>query len=137
MIGFDRRGAWAGWRLILWCRRMILAWCGLAVLALLGACGPLGLPSLGGGPNVAANVQAGQNNTQTIGIARAPAPQIKTVTADRVRQSADENKVAADRVETVVVNEVPAWVILLALLGWMLPSPGEIGRAVSRRIGWA
>lgn len=109
----------------------------LAILAL-ASCSALPMVAgLGGGPNVAANVQAGQNNTQTIGVTRAPAPQIKTVTADRVRQSADENKVGADRVETVVVNEVPAWVILLALLGWMLPSPGEIGRFFARRIGWA
>lgn len=104
-------------------------------LVLGGCSGLAALPGLGGGPNVAANVQAGQTNNQTIGTTRAPAPAIKSVVADRVRQSADENRVSADRVETVVVNEVPAWVILLALVGWILPSPGEIGRKVSRWFG--
>ncbi|MFG6535567.1 bacteriophage spanin2 family protein [Sulfitobacter sp. 1A16787] len=108
----------------------------LATMALAG-CGVPGVGALlGGGPKVAANVQAGQTNSQTIGVTRAPAPVLRDVTADRVRQSADENKVAADRVETVVVNEVPAWVILLALAGWLLPSPGEIGRWIARRLGW-
>lgn len=113
---------------------MIRALVLVALLALAG-CGSLSLPGFGG-PNVAANVQAGQSNTQTIGTTRAPAPVVRDVTADRVRQSADENRVSADRVETVVVNEVPAWVILLALVGWLLPSPQQIGRGLARRIGW-
>ena len=107
----------------------------LAVGLALAGCGSLPLPGIGG-PNVAANVQAGQTNYQTIGITRAPAPVLRDVSAGVVRQSADENRVSADRVDTVVVNEVPAWVILLALVGWLLPSPGEIGRAMARRIGW-
>lgn len=47
-----------------------------------------------------------------------------------IRQSQDTNKVQADRVETVVVNELPPWILLLLILGWLLPSPGEMGRAI-------
>jgi Fe2+ transport system protein B len=83
-----------------------------------------------GGTNVAANTQAGRTNTQTIGTTSNTDQRIEVEVAEKVTQANDTNKVKADSVETIVVNEVPAWVILLLILGWLFPSPNEIGRWV-------
>ena len=92
--------------------------------SLLTGCGmsPLSLMK-GGGPNVAANIQVGKTNSQTIGTTkiveqRTESGDIKSV----------EAKVSAESVDEVTVNEVQPWVILLLILGWLLPSPNEIGR---------
>jgi hypothetical protein len=82
----------------------------------------------GGGPNVAANTQVGKTNTQTIGTTNNVEQRLEVGVAERINQANDNNKVKADSVQTVVVNEVPVWVILLLLLGWLLPSPNEMGR---------
>lgn len=99
------------------------------VLMLTVSCssGALGILT-GGGPNVAANVQAGKTNTQTIGTTNNVEQKLENPVANTIKQSNDSNSVQADRVETVIVNEVPVWVILLLLLGWLLPSPNEMGR---------
>ena len=99
---------------------MVIPACGVSPLSLL----------TGGGPNVAANVQAGKTNSQTVGTTQNVDQRLENVTSDRIRQSNDSNKVQADSVQTVVVNEVPVWVILLLILGWLLPSPNEIGRYI-------
>ena len=93
------------------------------------ACGanPLSLLT-GGGPNVAANTQVGKTNSQTVGTTSNTDQSIVRPQARDIRQSSDTNKVQADSVQTVVVNEVPVWVILLLILGWLFPSPNEIGR---------
>lgn len=91
--------------------------------------GALGLLT-GGGPNVAANTQAGKTNTQTIGTTNNVEQKLENPVANTIRQSNDSNRVQADSVQTVVVNEVPAWVILLLVLGWLCPSPNEMGRWV-------
>jgi hypothetical protein len=80
----------------------------------------------GGGPNVAANVQAGKTNSQTLGTTRIT--EQKTNNGDI--QSV-EAKVSAEAVEKVVVYEVQPWVVLLLILGWLLPSPNEIGRWIT------
>jgi len=99
------------------------------VLTLTVSCssGALGILT-GGGPNVAANVQAGKTNSQTIGTTNNVEQKLENPVANTIKQSNDSNSVQADRVETVIVNEVPVWVILLLLLGWLLPSPNEMGR---------
>lgn len=84
----------------------------------------------GGGPNVAANVQAGKTNSQTIGTTNNVEQTLVRPQANTIRQSNDTNKVQADNVATVVVNEVPVWVILLLVLGWLFPSPNEIARYI-------
>lgn len=79
---------------------------------------------LGGGPKVAANVQAGKTNTQTIGTTQVAGDQkIVRPTARDIRQSQDTNKVQAERVETVVVNEYPIWLILAFVVAVFLDSP--------------
>ncbi len=109
-------------RLVLW----PLAFSGTLLMA---GCSvnPLDLLT-GGGVNTAANVQAGRTNTQTVGTTSLTDQKIVRPQARDIRQTADTNTVSSDRVETVVVNEVPAWVILLLILGWLFPSPNEIGR---------
>jgi len=99
------------------------------VLTLTVSCssGALGILT-GGGPNVAANTQVGKTNTQTIGTTNNVEQKLENPVANTIKQSNDSNSVQADRVETVIVNEVPVWVILLLLLGWLLPSPNEMGR---------
>ena len=99
------------------------------VLMLTVSCssGALGILT-GGGPNVAANTQVGKTNTQTIGTTNNVEQKLENPVANTIKQSNDSNSVQADRVETVIVNEVPVWVILLLLLGWLLPSPNEMGR---------
>lgn len=93
-------------------------------VSLAGCGGPLDL--LMGGPNVAANTQVGKTNNQTIGTTENTEQTILRPQARDIRQSKDTNKVQAQEVQTVVVNEVPVWVILLLILGWLLPSPNEI-----------
>lgn len=112
-------------------------WCGpfsrllllLLVLTSIASCSksPLSLLA-GGGTAVAANTQVGKTNTQTLGKTSNTEQSVKVGNTEKVTQSADSNSVRADKVETVVINEVPAWVIFLLLLGWLLPSPNEIGR---------
>lgn len=91
---------------------------------------PLG--ALTGGTNVAANTQVGRTNTQTLGTTNNTDAGIRTEgSVETINQSvASDNKVAADRVESVVVNEIPPWVVLLLLLGWVLPTPSQIAESI-------
>lgn len=106
----------------------------ILLLMLIGSCSginPLGF--LKGGTNVAANTQVGQNNYQTLGKSETYAPTVSlrpNSRVDTVDQSTTESKVSTDRVDSITINEIPAWVILLLILGWLLPSPQEISRGV-------
>jgi len=75
----------------------------------------------GGGPNVAANVQAGKENNQSV-IDNSSDVSGETVTVDNSQVS------SAGPIESVKVlnQDIPMWVIILLVLGWMLPSPREI-----------
>ena len=100
----------------------------LTLCAALAGCGSLPLGMLGGGPNVAANVQAGRENRQTaVGF------------EERVEAGRDviQKEVETGQVDSLTINneEIPPWVLLVALLGWLLPSPGEIGRGLYRLLG--
>jgi len=105
----------------------------LLVVSLSSCSGPLKLLT-GGGPNVAANVPVaiGQEVEQTQGVSvKTEAPSVSIRPNSRTGDiDQSQNQVQADEVKTVVVNEVPVWVILLLILGWLFPSPGEIGRWV-------
>jgi hypothetical protein len=96
----------------------------LVLILLLSGCGALPLGMLGGGgPNVAANVQAGKENRQT-GVAF----------EERVEAGRDvvQKEVETGQVETLTVNnqDIPPWVLLLALIGWLLPTPTQMGNAL-------
>ena len=106
----------------------------LLVLMLMVSCskGPLSLLT-GGGPNVAANIQAGQTNTQTLGTTNNIAPSVSirpNARVDSIDQSMTDTKVATDKVDEITINETPPWIILLLILGWLLPTPQEIARSI-------
>jgi hypothetical protein len=93
----------------------------VALLALSGCGGgPLSLLT-GGGPNVAANVQAGKENTQ-----QAVAVQQKTEAGRDVIQQT--SPVVAENIQEVTIQQTPLWMLILLILGWLLPSPNEIAR---------
>lgn len=102
----------------------------LLILFLLPSCGtsPLNLLT-GGGPNVAANVQAGKTNSQTLGTTENYAPSVSirpNSRVDNIDQSKTENTVGTS--EEVVINNNSILLIVIAILGWLLPSPNEIAR---------
>lgn len=99
-------------------------WLGLTLALALSACGgPLSLLT-GGGPNVAANVQAGKTNSQTIGQTTNTSQKLVRPQARNIEQSTGETRVRSERVETVIIDEqVPAWIWLLMAAAWVLDSP--------------
>ena len=106
-------------------------------LSLPGCSKVAGLLLGGGGPKVAANIQAGKTNSQTVGTTSNTDQRIDRPTAERINQSADQSRVKADRVETVVVQEYPAWLILAFAAALFLDSPlrwpGQMYNAIFRR----
>ena len=96
------------------------------VLLLAGCLGnPLSLLS-GGGPNVAANVQLGKENNQT------GAQVGDTIKADTVNNGVTPT--GSIESLTVMNQDIPVWVMLLLILGWVLPSPQEIWRGFLKTI---
>jgi len=98
---------------------------------MLSGCSSLPLGILGGGgPNVAANTQIGKENRQT-----AFGYEQKT----EVGRDFIQKDLSAESVENLTVkNEnIPPWVILLLLIGWLLPTPNEIARWVYKLFGKA
>ena len=97
----------------------------LALILFLTGCGGGGPLSLltGGGTNVAANVQAGKENTQQV-----VANQTKTEAGRDVIQQT--SPVIAETIKEVTIQQTPLWMMLLLILGWLLPSPNEISRVI-------
>lgn len=105
-------------------------------LALAACTGPLGLPLGGGGPNVAANVQAGKTNSQTVGTTTVNEQKLVRPKARTINQTADANKVNADRIENMQNNTNEAWLIIAFAAALFLDSPlrwpGQIWQAIKR-----
>jgi len=85
----------------------------------------------GGGPTVNANTQVGKENNQSA------IDQSRDIEAENVQ--VDESKGSfnlAGSVDSVKVlnQDIPTWVILMMILGWMLPSPIEIWRGFLKTI---
>ena len=100
----------------------------ISSLALSG-CGLAGLPffSGGGGPTVNSNAQIGKENRQAV----ATYEQETNTSAGRdVVQTTKE--VEAGPVEKLLISNenIPPWVMLLLILGWLLPTPTEMGRGL-------
>jgi len=112
----------------------------LVVFLFLSSCSglPLGLLTGGGGTNAAANVQAGKTNNQTVGMSEQTSQEIKVETVQgTIQQSKDSNSVRTERVENLTINQIPVWVILLLLLGWLLPTPTQMVKEVMQWFGFA
>ena len=94
----------------------------LSALMLMASCSsPLDL--LLGGPNVAANTQVGAENNQTVGVVTNNKPELTI--------KAPVEKVVQDT-STTNNTEVDPLLIILLVLGWLAPSPSEIGRGLSK-----
>ena len=99
----------------------------IALTLFLGGClNPLSLLGGGGGPNVAANVQAGAENNQT-GAQVGDIIKAETVNTGVTPSGSIEAL-------NVTNEDIPMWVVLLLILGWVLPSPQEIWRGLLKTI---
>lgn len=95
-------------------------------MLILSSCGPLSfLPS---GPNVAANVQAGAENRQAL---------LSNELGDSAGRDIVTKEIETGSIDNLTVkNEnIPPWVILLLLIGWLLPTPNEMARWVYKLFG--
>jgi len=91
----------------------------LLVTTLSSCGGPLSLLT-GGGPNVAANVQAGKENSQVFGV--------NTTVRPVLRPEGPVETVVQDN-STTKITEVDPLLLLLLIVGWLAPSPNEIARS--------
>ena len=99
---------------------LFLSGCGLSTLGLLGG---------SGGPTVNSNAQIGKENRQSV----MSVEQSEEVSAGRdVIQTEIIKEVETGSVGSldIINTNIPPWVILLLILGWLLPTPTEIGRGI-------
>jgi hypothetical protein len=109
---------------------LLLSLLALSTTASCSKLNPLGF--LSGGTNVAANTQVGKTNTQTIGTTKVQESRTEftDTTVERYEQTQDQdNTVKTDSVQNLTINEIPPWIILVALLGWLLPTPADMLRS--------
>ena len=78
---------------------------------------------MGGGPNVAANVQAGKTNSQTVGVTE-NSPSSITVRPKAQVETINQTKDTTNNYE----GSPLLWILLI--LGWIAPSPNEIARGI-------
>ena len=101
----------------------------LLLVLFLSSCGLSTLLPLGGsgGPTVNSNAQVGKENKQAV-----VTYEEETVTsAGRdVIQTEVIKEVETGKVENldIINTNIPPWVVLLLILGWLLPTPTEIAR---------
>ena len=105
---------------MLWFGRSWVLLLALSGLMLLRSCGKIPSFLSGGGPNVAANVQLGKTNTQTVGTTNNVAPTVSLRPKARVDTIDQSN-------ETVNNYELPLWVwivgLFLFVVGWVTDTP--------------
>jgi len=99
----------------------------LVLVLFLTGCTSLSPLSLlgGGGPTVNSNAQIGKENRQSV----LSVEQTEEVTAGRdVVQTEIVKEVETGTVENLDITNtnIPPWVILLLILGWLLPTPTEM-----------
>ena len=96
----------------------------LALILLLSSCGLTSLLPTGG-TNVAANTQIGKENNQGVITTNnrdtSIRPQLRPKNAEEVVQN-----------NTVKNTEIDPFMLILLCLGWLLPSPAEMGRGLHR-----
>lgn len=96
----------------------------LALLWALAACsGPLGAAAdllTNDGPSVNTNAQVGRENRQAVVTNEATAGRDQVEIATKLETETIR--------EVQIRNDAPWWIWAIAILGWLLPSPGEIGR---------
>ena len=99
----------------------------LVLTLLLSSCGLTSLLPTGG-TNVAANTQLGKENKQAV----VTYEEEETNNAGR-DISTETKEVEAGPVEKLTISNqnIPPWVIMLLLLGWLLPTPTQIGQSIA------
>jgi len=103
----------------------------LAILLLLslslgGCLNPMSLlTGGGGGPNVAANVPGAENNQTGAQVG-------DIIKAETVNTGVSPS--GSIEALNVTNEDIPMWVVLLLILGWVLPSPQEIWRGFLKAI---
>ena len=103
----------------------------LCLILLLSSCGLTSLPFFGGGggPTVNSNAQIGKENKQAV----VTYEEEKTNNAGRdVITTEVLKEVETGTVEDLRISNtnIPIWVILLLLLGWLLPTPTQMGQSL-------
>ena len=101
----------------------------LLLALFLSSCGLSTLLPLGGsdGPTVNSNAQIGAENRQAV----MSVEQTEEVTAGRdVVTKKVLKEIETGMVEKLNIQNIPPWVLLLLLLGWLLPTPTEMGRSI-------
>ena len=106
----------------------MLRWIILCIF--LSGCGlsSLGLLSGGGkGPTVNSNAQIGKENRQAAVTFEEETSAGRDVIQTEVLKELETG--AVDSIK-ILNSNIPFWVILLLILGWLLPTPTEIGRGI-------
>ena len=95
----------------------------LVLTLFLSGCGLSTLMSLGGsgGPTVNSNAQIGAENRQS-------AVSIEETTS--VGRDIITKEIETGMVGKLNIQNIPPWVMILLLLGWLLPTPTEMGRGM-------
>jgi len=101
----------------------------LVLTLFLSGCGLSTLMSLGGsdGPTVNSNAQVGKENKQAVITYE---DETNTSAGRDVIQTEVIKEVETGKVENldIINTNIPPWVMLLLILGWLLPTPTEIAR---------
>jgi hypothetical protein len=97
---------------------LFLSGCGLSTLLSLGG---------SGGPTVNSNAQVGKENKQAVITYE---DETNTSAGRDVIQTEVIKEVETGKVENldIINTNIPPWVMLLLILGWLLPTPTEIAR---------
>jgi len=95
----------------------------LLLCLLLSGCGIMSLLPFGGssGPTVNSNAQIGAENRQS-------AVSIEETTS--AGRDIVTKEIETGMVEKLNIQNIPPWVMILLLLGWLLPTPTEMGRGM-------
>ncbi len=97
----------------------------LLLTLLLSGCGIMSLLPFGGssGPTVNSNAQIGAENRQSVMSVES------TTSAGRdIVQTTKEVETGSVENLDIINTNIPPWVMLLLILGWLLPTPTEIAR---------
>ena len=98
----------------------------LVLTLLLSSCGLTSLLPTGG-TNVAANTQIGKENRQAVLSIEDKTSAGRDIVTKEVETGKVENL-------DIINTNIPPWVVLVLILGWILPTPTQMARAIYRFI---